>query len=246
MSSSEERDTFNLLMVATEKKQSSKKLPAPRASAVACTNAAKQVRKATDATWALAPKCPMFTRKGDPKKKYKRFNKKTGEEEEYKVVRTNRLISSHAYKVAASGAAQAAVAFLSREADKLRLKVDKESPKAPFLPGFSVGAKALLEQFLCAYAAEGFANAIAIKDTLKTHKRPTAKMMHLGFQAAHASVFHAACPGGRAIFVSSPDPKPVKKDGKLVKPNDADFVPDANDVADDADEPDEVDENDDE
>ena len=45
---------------------------------------------------------------------------------------------------------------------------------------------------------------------------------------------------------SSPDPKPVKKDGKLVKPNDADFVPDANDVADDADEPDEVDENDDE
>ena len=193
-----------------------KPMSAHRKSAVEIVDASKKIRRATDATWALAPKCPMFTRKSDPNKKIFRTDPNTGKKKEIKVVRTNRLISGHAYKVAASGAAYAVYSTLKHEADRLRLPIGKESKKVPWSPSYSKGAMALIEQFLCAYGQEAFWNAVQIRKGLGTHKRVTHKMVKMGFERARESVFASSIPGARAVFVSPPPIK--KKKGAATKP----------------------------
>lgn len=194
-------------------------MSAARKSALAAIEASKSVRRATDATWGLAPKCPMFQRKADPNApKRFRVDPHTGKKKEITVVRTNRLISGHAYKVAASGAARAVSARLHMEANRLRLGIGTESKKVPWFPSYSKGSIALLEQFLCAYGQEAFSNAVSVRVGLNTHKRVTPKMMKMGFERAHESVFGSSVPGARSVFVA-PLPKKIKKkdDGKVAE-----------------------------
>ena len=187
-------------------------MSAARKSAVSVIEASKSVRRATDATWALAPKAPMFQRKADPNAaKRFRIDPSTGKKNEFKVVRTNRLISGHAYKIAASGAARAVSARLAMEAKSLRLGISSESKKVPWFPSYSKGAIALMEQFLCAYGQEAFSNAVSVRVSLNTHKRVTPKMMKMGFERAHESVFGATVPGARAVFVAALPKKSSKK-----------------------------------
>lgn len=206
----------------------SSSMSAARKSAISVIEASKSVRRATDATWALAPKCPMFQRKTDPKApKRFRVDPRTGKKKEVAVVRTNRLISGHAYKIGASGAARAVSARLQNEAQRLRLEVGGESKKVPWLPSYSKGAIALIEQFLCAYGQEAFSNAVSVRVGLNTHKRVTPKMMKIGFERAHESVFGSSVPGARAVFVTPlPKKKASKKgDSKAVVEEEAEWNP---------------------
>ena len=205
---------------------------AERKSTDAFMDAAKKIKKATNEIWKGAPKAPMFTRKPNPKAK-PRIHPKTGQP--MKIVYTNRLITGHAYNIASSGAAVAAMGIYKREVSHLRLKLDKgdepkdkwgESPNTPWLPRYSKGAKALLEQFLCAYGQEAFSNAVNLKDSLKTHKRVTAKMMAIGFERTHKSVFATLAPPCGAVCVA-PYVKPAKSD-KDGKKKDDDDDPEAN------------------
>lgn len=193
---------------------------AERKSTEAFMDGAKKIRKAVNETWKRAPKAPMFTRKPNPNAK-QRLHPKTGKP--MKIVYTNRLITGHAYNIAASGAAVAAMGIMSREAKALRLNIEKESPNTPWLPRYSKGAKALLEQFLCAYGQEAFSNAVNMKNSLDTHKRVTSKMLAIGFERAHNSVFKSVTPPCATVCVA-PYTKPPKvdKDGKKKTSNDDD------------------------
>ena len=196
--------------------KSDREYTAHQLSALASLRAAKEIKKQTNGVWGVANKAPMFVKKPNPDAK-PRYNKKTGKE--IKVVRTNRLISSQAYLVAASGAAAAVNAQVASEAKKLRVSMDGEKPKVPWLPSYSKGAIALLEQFMCAYAQEAFHYATQIQENLKSHEKVNSEMMRMGFERAHENVFGASTPGVRAVAVvpSYMIPKPPKKGQKAAE-----------------------------
>lgn len=170
------------------------KVSAHRASANAIAGAAREIKKATNKVWRLAPKAPMFTRKP---------NKPTAKGEK-KVVRTKRLIGNHAYKILASGAAAHAGAVFQNEAKAFRLSVDAESKRAPWLPSVSPGAIAMLEQFVCAYAQTATQHAVDIRVGLNSHKRLNNKLMKLGYDQADADIFGSTMPVARTTVICAP------------------------------------------
>lgn len=204
---------------------------AHRLSALAVTDACKQVAKATTDTWRLAPKAPMFTRKLDPKKpKRYRTDKKTGKKIEIKTTRTNRLVAGHAFKVCASGAAYSMMNTIGQEASRLRLKINKESKRVPWLPSYNRGAIAAIEQILSAYGGEAFWNAVVIRKGLNTHKRTTPRMLQMGFARTRKSVIEAGCPVPRTVIITKLMPKSSKKTAKGAAAS-ADADPDAANVS---------------
>lgn len=190
-------------------------VPATRQSAVNLLKGARSIAKKINETWQIGPKARMFTRKPDPNKKYFRTDKKTGEKVEYKVVRTNRLISGHAYKIALSGAALNAGAVLNHEGGAYNFAFEGEKSRAPWLPAMTSGAALMLEQFLCAYAQEATAHAGAAREVLNTvfpqgkeskctQKRLSRNTMKLAFDAVDARVFGASSPATRSIVCKAP------------------------------------------
>ena len=189
---------------------------------MAVVNASKTLRKATNQTWNLAPKAPMFTRKSKSVAGKK------------KVVRTKRLIGGHAYKIVASGAAGWAQAVLKREAAAFRQTIGEESKRVPWLPSVGKGAIAVLEQFLCAYAQEATRHAVSVRVGLgHTDKngcfkplfaRLNAKLMKVGYDQTDEQVFGTTMPAPRTLMVCKPVKKSSKKDDKS-KEEDGDFQP---------------------
>ena len=151
---------------------------ATRQSAANLFAAARDLKHATNKTWNVAPRASMFTKK--PK------TSSSGK----KMVRTKRLINSHAYRVAASGAASYVAQVLKNESVVYRTTMKTESKRCPWLPSLSKGAISILESFLCAYAAEATRNAASIRKGLgRNAKRLNGKMMRLGFEVADAAMF---------------------------------------------------------
>lgn len=186
-------------------------LNAPQKSVYSTIQGVKGVGKMAKQTWALAKHCPMFTKK--------LIDKKTGKKS---VIRTKRLINSHAYRVVASGAAQWVQTVLQRESKAFRVAHQAESQQAPLLPSFSPGAIALFEQFLCAYAQDATSNAVFIRDGLNTHKRLNAGLMKLGFNQTNERVFQSCMPAPRNLMVCKASKKVVGKDGKKKAEEDGD------------------------
>jgi hypothetical protein len=186
-------------------------LRGPQKSAYASIHGVKAVGRVAKQTWALAKHCPMFTKKT--------IDKKTGKKS---TIRTKRLINSHAYRVVASGAAQYVHSVLQRESKAFRVAHEGEAQQAPFLPSFSPGAIALLEQFLCAYAQDATSNAVAVREGLNTHKRLNAGLMKLGFAQTNERVFQSCMPTPRNLMICKPPKKVVGKDGKKKAEEDGD------------------------
>jgi len=182
---------------------------AHRQSAQAVLKGVKTLRTATNKTWNLAPKAPMFTRKSKNDKGKK------------KVVRTKRLIGGHSWKILASGAAAYANAVLQREAAALRVQIGTESKRVPWLPSVSKGAIALCEQFMCAYAQEATRNAVDVRvglgkvnksgEHIDYFKRLNGKCMKIGYDQADECVFGASMLAPRTMVICKPE---KKKDGK--------------------------------
>ncbi len=192
------------------------KVSAHRASANAIANGAREIKKATNKVWRLAPKCPMFTRKPKPTAK--------GEK---KVVRTKRLISNHAYKILASGAAAHASAIFQNEAKAYRINIDSESKRAPWLPSVAPGAVAILEQFVCAYAQTATQHAMDIRVGLNSHKRLSGKLMKLGFDQADSDIFGSTMPVAKTQIICAPVVKKraKSKEGEKHEDEDDDYNP---------------------
>lgn len=200
------------------------KLSAHRKSALAISRGAHDLKKLTNATWKLAPKAPMFTRKS----KNQQGKKKT--------VRTVRLVGGHAYKIAASGAAAYAAAVMQREAQAFRATVGTESKRTPWLPSVTPGAMALLEQWLCAYAQTATRHAVNVRTGLGSTdkhgtfqpllKRLNGRLMKIGFDTADEQVFQSAMPTPRKLIVCKPEAKKQKKrEGAVNEEEAGDYQP---------------------
>jgi hypothetical protein len=188
------------------------KYSSSRQSAYNLIKSAKEIKGLMRKTWDNASKCPMFVKKTkDPG-----IGKK-------KIVRTNRLISNHAYKVAASGAAAYVQSVLNSDAQSYRLTIpNDEAKRYPSLPSLSKGAINMIEGFLCAYAQEATSNASEIRKALESSQRLNAKLVALGFDAADAAIFGATTLVPRAVYVSPMKKRVVKdadksRDGKVVE-----------------------------
>ena len=147
-----------------------------------------------------------------------------------KFYRTARLIGSHAYMIAASGAAANAAKAMERECHVLHEDTEKESSRAPWMPQVSKGAKMVLEQFLCAVAQEATQKAHAVREGAGNTKRLNGKHMKMGWDAVYESVFSNSAMLPRTMYVAQPVrkvPKSSKKDRKTseVDGDDEDYSP---------------------
>ena len=197
---------------------------AHRQSALAVMKGAKSLKKATNDTWKLAPKAPMFTRKSKSVAGTK------------KVVRTKRLIGGHAYKIAASGAANFVSEVLKREAKAMRTSIGEESKRVPWLPSVGKGAIALLEQFLCAYAQTATRHAVTVRVGLGSKdkktgevkplfKRLNGKCMKLGYDEADAEIFGSCMPAPREMLICKAPKKAASKKNDKEHGDEADYEP---------------------
>jgi len=121
-----------------------------------------------------------------------------------KFYRTTRLIGSHAYMIAASGAAANAAKAMERECHVLHEDTEHESSRAPWMPQVSKGAKMVLEQFLCAVAQEATQKAHAVREGAGNTKRINGKHMKLGWDAVYESVFSNSAMLPRTMYVAQP------------------------------------------
>lgn len=160
------------------------KTDAVRRSPAAILANSKNSRRHFDKLWNAASKAPIFCKissqtlpNGETKKRYK----------------TSRLVSSHAYKIAQSGAALHAARIASRDCGVLRIDAESESSRAPWMPSLSAGARIVLEQFLAALAQEAAFKADAFREGCGNTKRISGKHMRLGWEATKASVFESSC-----------------------------------------------------
>ena len=202
------------------------RMTAARASAHQALMAHRKLRNHMNATWALQPKCRMFTKKPIEKKNKDKTQKPPSRKK--LPVRTNRLINGHAWKVVASGAATYVNSVLAFEGKTFRISAPKESTRCPWLPSLTPGAIALIEGFLCAYAQQATRNAMMVRKALGAtnkkgefvgQKRLNGKLMRMGFDEADAAIFGASSLAPRSIIVT----KPLKKKDKA---KDDDFTPD--------------------
>lgn len=150
-----------------------------------------------------------------------------------KFYRTARLIGSHAYMIAASGAAANAATMMEAECNALREDVEAESARAPWLPQVSKGAKMVLEQWLCALAQEATKKAHAVREGCGTTKRLNRKHMQIGWDVVFDNVFSNTAIMPKSMFIAPVVTKKTtkKKSGKSKKSKEADGEDD--DYADD-------------
>ena len=165
----------------------------------------KNARKAYDQMWNVAARAPVFckiTKKAIPDGK--------GGTKQKTFYRTTRLIGTHAYNVAASGAAMRASRVLAADCDMMRVHKEDESSRAPWLPSVSKGAKMVLEQWLCALAQEAAYKAHAVRMGSGSSQRLNLKHMKLGWDATIESVFNTTTLMPKTIVVLPLDAKKSK------------------------------------
>jgi hypothetical protein len=179
-----------------------------RASQSAAIDSSRASRRAYDRVWSLAARAPVFCRVS---------KKKTPEGKTRRVFRTKRLVSAHAYNVAASGAALHAARVVQGECATLRLDAASESARAPWLPTVSSGARLVLEQFLAALAQEAAYKAHAVREGAGSAKRLNGSHMRIAWDAVFESVFCGASALPRSVaalpLVQKPRPAAAGKKG---------------------------------
>ena len=154
-------------------------------------NCAFQRTKGVNRLWAVAETCPLF-RKPTPDKvvfdaqgKKKIVKRKKGDKN---ATRLNRILNSHTIATLASGAAGNAAAMLYDETQQLRLDTVAETSKYPLVHPLSKPCTLLLAQAFSAYCGEAFANAVAIKDAIGRHEKPTVKSALAGVNILNAKL----------------------------------------------------------
>ena len=169
-----------------------KKLDSIKQSVSSALGNTKMARKAYDRTWSVAARAPIFC---------KVTKKSMGNGRTKKTYRGARLISRHAYKIAASGAAMNALRIAAGDCKTLRVSHTEENSRAPWLPGVSKGAQMVVEQFLAALAQEAAYRAQAVRQGTTGAQRVNADHMRMGWEATVDNVFGASAPLPRSMIV---------------------------------------------
>lgn len=148
--------------------------------------------------WTIASKAPMFCKTTT----IPQPPNANGEPQSPIVKRRSaRLINGDAYRIAASGAAQAATLFHAYELERFGLIPEAESVTTPWAPSVSPGSKAMLEQFLVAYTQGALAIARTIMTTCNRHTRLNKTLIDMGFAIMREQVFTDRSPSGRNVVV---------------------------------------------
>lgn len=190
---------------------------------------AKNARKAYDKMWRVAAHAPVFCKITKKQVEHK------GKLKNKKFYRTKRLIGSHAFNIAASGAAMRAACILKDDADTLRLEVGTESKRAPWYPGVQKGAKMLLEQFLCALSQEATYKGHIVRECCRT-TRLSSKQSRLGWETTLDSVFGSSSIIPRKVIAIPLDKKSASGKKKKKSSDGKTAEKDVNPSADDDDE----------
>ena len=160
-------------------------------------NQRKLARKITKG-WNMAARAPVYCK-----------STQVGEDDKGQPIvkrRSARLINGDAYRIAASGAAQAATLFHQHELERYGLIAENESVTTPWAPSVTPGAKAMLEQFLVAYCQGALRIARNVMQGCKKHQRLNKQLIDIGFNLMREQVFTDRSPAGRKVVVL-----PVKK-----------------------------------
>lgn len=204
------------------------KLDAVRQSPASVLRNAKVSRKQYDRVWSAAARAPLFckiTKKTLPDGKvrlspccrachsrlsplkFDRLRTRCPCAQTKKYYRTARLIGSHAYMIAASGAAANAAKIMEGDCGALREDSEQESLRAPWMPQVSKGAKMVLEQWLCALAQEATQNAHAVRESAGSTKRLNSKHMKVGWDMVYENVFATTAMMPRTMYIAQPSKK---------------------------------------
>jgi len=138
-----------------------------------------RARRVTDGLWRNAKKAPMFG-----------IVKKT---QSGRVMRkTQRLISSNAFKVLLSGACASVSASVEQDLDELGVDYTQDSKSRPFSMSLSGGAQLMLEQFLSAIISQIVYQTRTIRNGIGRHQRNNKELVRLAIESVRESVFDAA------------------------------------------------------
>lgn len=150
--------------------------------------AAAAVARAIDKSWGIAPRAPMLRRPciPDPSK-----------------TRRVLVIPRHAVCTMASGAANHATQTIGWECCALGLAAPLESSSQPWLPSFTSGALAQLDNFIVAYAQEALACAGIAREGCG-RKLVSSELMQMGFDRADLSALAHAGLIGSSMCVGGP------------------------------------------
>ncbi len=143
--------------------------------------------------WGEADKSPLYTQK-----RATRYDKDTGDElpprihpksKVEMIYRSNRALSGHTLRTMASGAAANIGAQLANECKTLRTRsTSPENPKYPLLPQIQLAAQRRIEAAYISYMQEMFHTAVVIKNTVRKHKKVTAKCCQMAADIVNARI----------------------------------------------------------
>ena len=138
--------------------------------------ASRDNQKLTDKVYNIAHRAPPFT-------------KKDKQVRNSKTIRTNRCVTSHAWKILSSAASANVAAVVENEAAQLRMFPELEAPSAPGLMTFSKGFVNFLEQFLVSYTAAVLSRSIALKDAMNKHKKLSYKAVSVAAKTVDSCIW---------------------------------------------------------
>ena len=185
------------------------------------TRRAKEIAKAQDNVWKVASKAPMFCRvyKKTIDKAGGKKGKKGDKAETADVKRSVRLISGHAFGLAAAGAAQTIAREQQIDCQNLGIEFsrlnDKGTPvcQSQLTPGY----KYMLEQYMCAYVQECVHTARNMLKALPPRVRLNRDIMKYACNEVNEQLFYASAVGPRQVFVV-PLPKKNKPKEEFTPP----------------------------
>jgi len=162
----------------------SKSKPRPPSSKLSLFNTrsdAKTVQKTCNAMWSCTNQAPLFLRRpkvvGSGKSKRRATYKNKRGEDVPIPQKMNRSFRRFPLRVLVSAATANAASIFASEANAMRIGVKGETNVSGALMQISKGAEVAIEQALVAYAQSAFQNAIALRDSMKLHKKVTAGSM---------------------------------------------------------------------
>lgn len=134
---------------------------------------AKQSSQMFNNLWRVADKSQGFLRKPKMNGK-KRATQKNAHGVEIPIPqRLNKTVRRFPLRAMLSGAASQIGATLASETKNLRVDAAGEVNVSGAMPSISKGAELLIEKFLISYCKTATANAMAIRESMKLHKKTT-------------------------------------------------------------------------
>jgi hypothetical protein len=149
-------------------------------------------------------------------KKRATYKNKKGEEVQIPQ-KMNRVVRRFPLRVLISAASANAASVLADEATAMRIAVKGEANVSGAMPQISKGAEIAIEHALVAYAQSAFQNALALRDSMKLHKKVTTGSMQAATRILNDQL--TACTGLSPGIYMPDRKKPIvkKKKSKTVE-----------------------------